>query len=257
MKIQNYLNIVLLLTLFLSANLGFSQTSTKGNWTASEREKAMTELNTTRNQLDELIGEAGTDKIFDCAMEKMQVKYKNFAEADSDYDGMRLIGKTCMEDVMATGISFKGQWNETDREKAMAEMSSERDELDELLGTEKTDAFMSCVLDKIEQAYPNFETADNDLTGVEAIAEDCINEILDSGISMRGNWNSQDLEKVTAEFDKERSEIESLIGVEKTDEFFECAMYTIEQTYPNYEAADNDISGLEKIGEDCMNKVLE
>jgi len=74
---------------------------------------------------------------------------------------------------------------------------------------------------------------------------------------MRGNWNSQDLEKVKAEVNKERSEIESLIGVEKTDEFFECAMYTIEQTYPNYEAADNDISGLEKIGEDCMNKVLE
>lgn len=248
--------IVLLVLCFITTN-SFSQTSVKGNWTKAEKEKAIAEMNTTRGQLDELVGEAGAQLIIDCAIEKIQMQYKNFAEAVADYDGMHAIGKSCAEEVIASGISIKGQWNDTDLEKARAEINSEREAMESAIGKDGTDQFMNCALNKLEQAYPNFEAANSDLSGAELIGEECANEILDGGISMQGNWSEKDLSRARASLEEERAAIDELIGREKTNELFDCAIKTIEQNYPNFYTADKDIDGMAKIGEECMLRILE
>ena len=155
-----------------------AKTSKKGAWTEEDKERAITELNSKRDEMVDMIGEDNTDKIFDCAMEKIQANYDNFQEANSDYEGMREIGADCMKELLANGASIKGMWSEEDLDKARAELESSRETLEALVGAETTDEFIECVLERVQAEYANFLEADSDFEGMEAIGEECMTSLL-------------------------------------------------------------------------------
>lgn len=76
-------------------------------------------------------------------------------------------------------------------------------------------------------------------------------------VSKKGDWTDSDIERALAEINSERDQLVALIGEEKTDAFIDCAMEKIEANYENFEDADSDLSGMEKIGEDCMMGLIE
>jgi len=152
--------------------------SDKGSWSQADKDKALTELNSSSEEMEELIGSENTKVMFDCALEKMQDKYKNFEGANNDYDGMRVIGRECMEELLATGISSKGNWNSEELMKARTGLNAERGPIDDLVGVEKTNEFIECALERIEQSYPNYAAADVDLKGMEKIGEECMLNVL-------------------------------------------------------------------------------
>ncbi|MDB4516076.1 hypothetical protein N9089_00605 [Crocinitomicaceae bacterium] len=80
--------------------------------------------------------------------------------------------------LTACGGSSKGNWTDEDKEKAKAEMNSERATLESVIGAEKTDQFIDCVVEKIEQEYDGFESADSDEAGIEKIAEECMKDLM-------------------------------------------------------------------------------
>lgn len=175
---------VLVATLFLSS-CGGSQNSSdsdndsdKDGWSQADKDKAIAELNTRSTEMEALIGAKNTKVMFDCALEKMQAKYENFEGANNDYDGMRVIGKECMEELLATGISSKGNWNDEELMKARTGLNAERGPIDELVGVEKTNEFIECAIDRIEQTYPNYAAADVDIKGMETIGEECMLNVL-------------------------------------------------------------------------------
>ena len=80
--------------------------------------------------------------------------------------------------LTSCGGSSKGNWTDEDKEKARSEMNKERAQMDALIGKEKTDAFIDCAVEKVEDQYDNFESADTDRDGIEKIAEECLKEIM-------------------------------------------------------------------------------
>lgn len=155
-----------------------AKTSKKGEWTDEDKERAIAELNSKRDEMVEMIGEANTDEIIDCAMEKIQANYENFADADSDHEGMRQIGAECMTELLEAGASIRGKWSDEDIEKAHAELESSRETLEALVGVETTDEFIDCVLERVQAEYVNFLEADSDFEGMEAIGEECMTSLL-------------------------------------------------------------------------------
>lgn len=80
--------------------------------------------------------------------------------------------------LASCGGSTKGNWSDDDKERAREELNSERDQMEVLIGKEKTDAFIDCAMEKIEANYENFEAADSDIPGMEKIGEECMTELL-------------------------------------------------------------------------------
>ncbi len=75
------------------------------------------------------------------------------------------------------GASTKGNWSDADKEKAneaVAEIDSELD----VFGDKKQD-FIDCYLEKVEDNYDDFATADADLDGCSKLAEECAEEVMD------------------------------------------------------------------------------
>lgn len=152
--------------------------SKKGAWTDDEKQRALDELNTKRTEMEAMIGAEYTEKMYDCTMEKIQSQYNNFAEADSDHAGMRKIGSDCMTELIQTSNSTVGNWNEMDITRAKYQLGQEREQLDVLIGAEKTDLFIDCAIEKIQNKYNNFQEADRDLPGMEQIGADCMTDLL-------------------------------------------------------------------------------
>lgn len=73
--------------------------------------------------------------------------------------------------------SEKGNWNEEDKKKADEAVAEIDGDLD-VFGDHKQD-FIDCYLGKIEDKYENFASADADLAGCSAIAEECAEEIME------------------------------------------------------------------------------
>ena len=88
---------------FLIAFLSSCQStnvSQRGNWSKADLKKARSEMESERKAMDELIGKKKTDAFIDCALQKVEARYQNFVEADSDKKGIEEIAKTCIHEVM-------------------------------------------------------------------------------------------------------------------------------------------------------------
>ena len=174
--IQKISSLAILAILLLSANVAFSQ-SVKGNWSNKDMAKAREEINSIRGEVQESMGD-DTDEYLDCYLQKVVNKYSNFEEADNDVDGCTKLAEKCLKELGANSSekqSKKGNWNQTDIQRANAEVNAMRSEVHEMMG-EDTDAYLACYLTKIEAHYKNFDKANADLKGCTKLATDCVSE---------------------------------------------------------------------------------
>lgn len=73
--------------------------------------------------------------------------------------------------------SVKGKWLDAEKEQAQAEVDKVRGQVEELLG-ENTDAYIECYLEKVEDAYPDFQTANSDQPGCTKLAQECMEGLM-------------------------------------------------------------------------------
>lgn len=76
------------------------------------------------------------------------------------------------------------------------------------------------------------------------------------GGSTKGHWTDEDKTKLKTEFDKQRGQLDQMLGKEQTDKWVDCAIQKMEQKYDSPEAADKDTKGAEQIGADCMKEIM-
>ena len=73
--------------------------------------------------------------------------------------------------------SSKGNWNQADKDLANDAVEEVRADMEAILG-DKTDDFVNCYLEKVEDNYDNFTEADSDLSGCENLAKECATEMM-------------------------------------------------------------------------------
>lgn len=74
--------------------------SERGNWSKADINRARSEMESARKEMDDLIGKKKTDAFIDCALQKIEMRYTNFKEADSDHAGIEKIAENCINEVM-------------------------------------------------------------------------------------------------------------------------------------------------------------
>lgn len=85
-------------------------------------------------------------------------------------------GHDSEDSAPAADVSTVGHWNADDKAKADAAIAAIDADLAPF-GDKKQD-FIDCYLGKIENNYSSFASADSDLQGCSAIAEQCANEVM-------------------------------------------------------------------------------
>ncbi len=73
-------------------------------------------------------------------------------------------------------ISVKGAWSKEDKDRANAEIKKVDADLD-ILG-DKKQAYIDCYLEKLENNYDDFKSADSDEKGCEKLAVECATELM-------------------------------------------------------------------------------
>jgi len=76
-----------------------------------------------------------------------------------------------------TPKSEKGKWLDSEKAKAQTEVNKVREQVEGLLG-ENTDAYIECYLEKVEQAYPDFDSANSDQPGCTKLAQECMEGLM-------------------------------------------------------------------------------
>lgn len=73
-------------------------------------------------------------------------------------------------------------------------------------------------------------------------------------VSEKGNWNEEDKKKA----DDAIAEIDGELDAfgDKKQEFIDCYLEKVEANYDNFASADSDLSGCEKLAEECVNEVM-
>ena len=92
------------------------------------------ELQLERAQLDASMGKEKTNLWIECALQKTESTFRNYAAANGDLPGMELIGKNCALEVMTDATSVKGGWSFADRQQIRRELEAERSSLEETFG---------------------------------------------------------------------------------------------------------------------------
>jgi len=80
--------------------------------------------------------------------------------------------------------------------------------------------------------------------------------VLSCDVSTKGDWSESDKKRMRDEFEKQRSQLDAIIGKEKTDKWLECAMMKMEANYNNPEEVDKDLKAAETIGAECMKDLI-
>lgn len=86
------------------------------------------------------------------------------------------LNPTKTDDAEKEGASKKGAWSEEDKKLAHDAVETLRADLEATYG-EYTDDFLDCYLGKAEMNYDNYNSANNDLEGMQKIATECTDDI--------------------------------------------------------------------------------
>lgn len=79
--------------------------------------------------------------------------------------------------LASCGGSSKGNWNEEDKTKAQEAVDKVKADLEVVLGDD-AEKYIDCYLEKVENEYDNFDSADTDKEGCEKLAKECMEEIM-------------------------------------------------------------------------------
>ena len=230
--------------------------STKGNWSNQDIVQLRLELQAERGDLDRSMGADKTNLWIECALQKTESGFENYAAANANLPGMELIGKNCALEVMTDASSVRGGWSFADRQQLRKELEAERASLEETFGKAKTDLFIDCGLRSAEAGYENYVAAGSDLSGMELIGKNCALEVMTDDTSVRGNWSPADKSKARSEVRGGMGDTESTLGRVKTNAIVECIINKAEANYRNLFLADQDFAGMEKVGKDCAVQVM-
>ncbi|MFM7667222.1 MAG: hypothetical protein ACKO7D_03435 [Bacteroidota bacterium] len=152
--------------------------------------------------------------------------------------------------LSSCGGSVKGKWSEDDKQKFRNEMKNVKELSNFGKNKEK---WIECYLSRCEANYSSFSEADQDEKGVEKIAVECTNFILENG-SIKGKWSEDDKKK----FREQMNKIEELAVLgENKNNWIECYLSKCESNYSSYHKADQDVVGVKKIAEACSDEFLK
>lgn len=73
--------------------------------------------------------------------------------------------------------------------------------------------------------------------------------------SQKGNWSKSDTKKARKELSKVEAEVRTSLG-DQTDAYFDCYLEKIINTYKNYEQANEDYQGCEKLALECVESIV-
>ncbi len=72
--------------------------------------------------------------------------------------------------------------------------------------------------------------------------------------SKKGAWSQEDKDKANAEIKKVESSLDAL--GDKKQQYIDCYLGKIEDNYNNFDEANKDQKGCEKLAMDCANEVI-
>lgn len=75
------------------------------------------------------------------------------------------------------------------------------------------------------------------------------------GGSSKGNWSEDDKAKAQEAVEEVKADLEVMLG-EKAEDYINCYLEKVENEYDNFEAADSDREGCEKLAKECMEDLM-
>lgn len=72
----------------------------------------------------------------------------------------------------------KGNWSEEDKTKANDAVDKVKADLEVILG-DQAQGYIDCYLEKVENEYDSFASADSDKEGCEQLAKECMQDLMD------------------------------------------------------------------------------
>lgn len=245
------------------SEISFSQTSSKGNWTDLDKEKARNEMEKARADIDEFIGSENTDFIISCVLDKVELQYNNFDEADIDQDGIQMITAECLQQVNANNsenqtapfITEKG-WTEADLNELRASFELQRNQLNSTLGEESVDDFIDCIMWKIENNFENMNDAAANLDKVSGYSSDLSVIFIQESKSTKGDWTEIDEIKARIALEKNASNWIDLIGQEQTTVLISNIVSDLEQNFQNFELAEYSAAAYKSAQEKELKELL-
>lgn len=164
-------NFVIHATCLVAFLFCFLINTANAQWSEKDKKKFRAEFNKVKE-----FSSLGSSKIkfFDCLLEKCEVNYTSFEEADGDEEGAKKLAEECLVEVMSNG-SVLGNWSDKDKNKFRADMRKVK-ELSNL--GNKKNAWIECYLAKCEENYSCYFEANLDEEGVEAYATECASTVM-------------------------------------------------------------------------------
>lgn len=74
-------------------------------------------------------------------------------------------------------LSSCGGWSQEDKDKLQETLDAIRPTIEYAMG-DKTDAYLDCYSEKVQENYDSFEEADNDAPGCAKLATECAEEVM-------------------------------------------------------------------------------
>jgi hypothetical protein len=136
---------------------------------------------------------------------------------------------------------------------ARESLEASRVEFEQYLDSANTETLMSCMLSKMQIAFENYEDVDQNSEEVQELTQQCLQEIIDAGgtikprgnpNSKRGDWASEDIAALVNELEKMRSDLEGILSPGEIDELLVCIVQKAQHHYDNYVSAFQDTTNI-------------
>jgi len=154
-------------------------------------------------------------------------------------------------DSFCQDVSQKGNWSQKDRNNAFESLQASRSQFVNYLDSTSTETLISCLVDKMENTYANFDAVEQNSDEVQELTQNCLDFIMETSgkitpmgnpESKKGEWASADISSLVKELEKLRPELESTMPVDKIDQLLVCIALKTQDHYKNFAVALSDTS---------------
>ena len=168
MKLRN--NFLFTVTILTSLLLFSCGGSIRGKWSDEDKQAFRKDMSDVKELSN--FGE-NKDAWITCYLNKCEQKYHSYFMANLDEKGCEKIALSCNDEVLSNG-SVKGKWSTKDKQTFRKEMEN----IEELEGLgEYKSAWIECYLEKCEQHFDSYYSANQDEKGCTKIATECTEEL--------------------------------------------------------------------------------